>query len=115
LALTPEGYAVCGGGVNKDMTLAVGRVDMDDVLSTTEALLKPLAGKEGVILSYSCIARYLALGTKYTAEADKVIEVCKDMQYLYVCAGGEICPLPDENGKLKNYYHNYTNVFCKLS
>ena len=115
LALTPEGYAVCGGGVNKDMTLAVGRVDVEDVLSTAETLLKPLAGKDGVILSYSCIARYLALGTKYTAEADKVIEVCKDMQYLYVCAGGEICPLPDENGKLKNYYHNYTNVFCKLS
>jgi hypothetical protein len=95
--------------------LAVGRVDMEDVMSTTEDVLKPLVEKNSVILSYSCVARYFALGTRYTAEADKVSEICGDMQYLYVCSGGEICPLPDGSGKLKNYFHNYTNVFCRLS
>lgn len=115
LALTPEGHAVCGGAMTVGATLAVGRVDMEDVLSTTEEHFKSLIKKECVVLSYSCMARYMALGTRYTAEADKMSEMCGDMYYLYACSSGEICPIPDESGKLKNYYHNYTNVFCRLS
>jgi len=42
-------------------------------------------------------------------------ELAGDMRYLYACSGGEICPLPDTTGKLKNYFHNFTNVFCRLS
>jgi len=113
--LTPDGRAVCGGAMSVGATLAIGRVDMNDVLYTTEKTLKPLVEKDSVILSYSCIARYLALSANNTAEAEKVREITGDTQYLFTCSGGEICPLPDADGKLKNYYHNYTNVFCKLS
>ena len=112
---TPEGYAVCGGAMPKDVLLSLGRIDMEDVLYTTEKALGPLAEKNCLILSYSCIARYLVLGTNTMAEAEKVKEVAGDTKYLYACSGGEICPLPDADGKLKNYYHNYTNVFCKIS
>ena len=114
-ASTPEGHAVCGGAMPKDTILALGHIDMDDVLSTTEDALKPLVEKEGFILSYSCMARYLVLGANVTVEAEKVKEVAGGTQYLFACSGGEICPLPDVDGKLKNYYHNYTNVFCKIS
>jgi len=114
-ALTPEGAAVCGGAMPVDAALAIGRVDMEDVLLTTESALKPLMAKEGALLSYSCIARYLVLGTHTTAEANKIIEITGDASYLFACSGGEICPLPDAEGKLKNYYHNYTIVFCRLS
>ncbi|MCL2690304.1 MAG: FIST C-terminal domain-containing protein [Chitinispirillia bacterium] len=115
LSFTPEGHAFCGGEMTVGATLAVGRVDMEDVISTTEDILKTLVQKESTVLSYSCLVRYLTLGTKFTAEADKMGEVCGDMNYLYASAGGEICPIPDESGKLKNYFHNYTNVFCRLS
>lgn len=113
--LTPDGCAVCGGAMPVGATLAIGRVDMNDVLNTTEETLKPLVEKDSVILSYSCIARYLALGANNTAEAEKVREITGDTQYLFACSGGEICPLPDADGNLKNYYHNYTNVICRLS
>jgi len=114
-ALTPEGSAVCGGAMPVNATLSIGRVDMTDVLQTTEETLSPLADGESAILSYSCIARYLVLGTRTTAEADKIIEISKDAPYLFACSGGEICPLPDASGKLRNFYHNYTITFCKLS
>ncbi|MCL2812134.1 MAG: FIST C-terminal domain-containing protein [Clostridia bacterium] len=114
-ALTPDGAAVCGGAMPVDATLAIGRVDMADVLSTTENTLKPLMDEGGAVLSYSCIARYLVLGTQNTAEAGKVIEIAQDAPYLFACSGGEICPLPDADGNLKNYYHNYTIAFCRLS
>ena len=114
-ALTPDGHAVCGGAMTEGATLAIGRVDREDVLQTTEIALKPLADKESLVLSYSCMARYLALGADNAAEAEKVRDVAQDSPYLFACSGGEVCPLADADGKLKNFYHNYTNVFCKLS
>ena len=114
--LTHEGRVVCGGAMPVNATLALGRINMHDVLDTTEKALHTLIEKDCVILSYSCIARYLTLGVNYTAEAEKIIEVAGDeANYLFAHSGGEICPLPDENGKLVNYFHNFTNVFCRLS
>jgi hypothetical protein len=114
-ALTPEGYAVCGGAMQVNATLSIGHIDMDDVLQTTENTLKTLVQDDSVILGYSCMARYLVLGTHNTAEAEKVSDVLKDIPYLFACSGGEICPLPDANGKLRNFYHNYTIALCRLS
>jgi len=113
-ALTPDGSAVCGGAMPEGATLAVGRINMDDVLQTTETALKHINVKRGVILSYSCMARYLALGANSEAEAEKACSVVNGTEYAFSISGGEICPLPDADGKLKNLFHNYTNVFCRL-
>jgi hypothetical protein len=115
LAFSPEGHAICGGDMKTGTTLAIGRVDFEDVISTTEEILKSFVEKDCTVLSYSCVVRYLASGTKYMDEANKMAEMCKGTNYMFTSAGGELCSLPDENGKLKNYFHNYTNVFCKLS
>ena len=113
--LTPEGHAICGGSMPMGSTLAIGRIDMGDVLSTTEKTLSSLAEKDSTVLIYSCMGRYLALGADNNAEAGKVGEICGDSPYLFAYSGGEVCPMPDEEGKLKNIFHNYTIVFCKLS
>ena len=114
-ALTPEGYAVCGGAMPEGATLAIGSVNIEDVLLTTDKALRPFIKDDSFLLSYSCMARYLVLGANITAEAEKVKEVAGSKQYLFASSGGEICPLPDADGKFKNYFHNYTNVFCRLS
>ena len=114
-AVTPDGHAVCGGAMPVGATLAIGRILSDDVLRTTEESINKLAAKDGVLLSYSCMARFLALGANYTAEAEKVSDLTGGKQYAYSISAGEICPLPDADGKLINFFHNYTNVFCKLS
>ena len=114
-ALTPEGHVVCGGAMPQGATLALGRVDLNDVLQTTETVLQSVAKKDSFVLSYSCLARYLILSNNFTAEAEKVKEVVNGSPYLFAYSGGEICPLLDADGKWKNYYHNYTNVFCRLS
>ena len=114
-ALTPEGHAVCGGAMPVNATIAIGSLGTDDILYTTEKILKPFVEKDSVVLSYSCIARYFVLGANSSAEAEKMREMAAGAKYLFACSGGEICPLPDGNGKLKNFFHNFTNVFCKLS
>lgn len=114
-AITPEGYAICGGTMPEGATLSIGRLDVEDVLSTTEEIMKTFAERDCTILSYSCVARYYMLGANIKAEADKVKEASIEAKYQFVYSGGEICPLVDADGKLKNYSHSYTNVFCKLS
>ena len=115
-AFTPEGYAVCGGAMPEGATLSIGRVDADDVLSTTENMFEQLVDKDNnFILSYSCLARYLALGLNVTSEAEKIKAAADGANYHFAYSGGEICPLSDSDGKLKNYFHNYSIVFCKLS
>jgi len=113
-ALTPDGYTVCGGAMPVGATLAVGRIVMNDVLQTTEGVVKHIDVKGGAILSYSCMARYLSLGANSEAEAEKVSELTGGKNYIYAISGGEICPLPDADGKLKNLFHNYTNVICRI-
>ena len=113
--LTPEGCVVCGGKMPVNATLGIGHVDRDGVLKTTSEALRLLIENEGFVLCYSCIARYLILGSDSAAEAEKVIDISGGAGYLFSYTGGEICPLPDANGELKNMYHNFTIVFCRLS
>lgn len=113
--VTPEGHAVCGGTVPVNATLALGRVDKEDVLQTTGDAFTALAEKDATVLCYSCVARYFVLGADNTAEAKIVKAAAENAGYLFASSGGEICPLPDADGRLKNYFHNYTIVFCKLS
>ncbi len=113
-ALTPDGSVVCGGAMPQQATLGIGSIDLEDVLRTTGGALKSLADKNGALLCYSCIGRYLALGANSSAEAKAFAGATGDLSYLFACSGGEICPLPDVSGKLKNFYHNYTAVMCRL-
>jgi hypothetical protein len=121
-ALTPEGHAVCGGSMPVGATLAIGGLNADDVLSTTEKTIEKTLGtfaeennkNDNTVLIYSCMSRYLALGVDNTAEVEKAGEILGDTSYLFSYSAGEICPLPSGQGSLKNYFHNYTAVFCKL-
>jgi hypothetical protein len=114
-AITPEGHAVCGGLMPEGATIAIGRIDVDDVLSTVEETLTPFVDDESVIICYTCMARYLALGVNSTAEAERVMEIASRNNYILACSGGEIAPLPNEAGKMRNFFHNFTIIFCKLS
>jgi hypothetical protein len=115
IAITPDGRAVCGGLMPEGATLAIGRLDTDDVLNTTESILESFAEKDGDMLIYSCMSRYLALGGDNNAEAEKVNKTARGSSYIFACSAGEICPVPDGEGGFKNIFHNYSIVFCKFS
>jgi len=115
-AVSPEGHVACGGKMPLGATMGIGHVDMNDVLKTTEKTVQTLMEGDSLVLCYSCIARYLVLGVHSTAEVDKIIEASSDgSEYHFAYSGGEICPMPDANGNLKNVYHNFTIVFCRLN
>jgi hypothetical protein len=70
-------------------------------------------------LNYSCAGRSWSLGTKFLAECEAYAAYHQRLakngisaNYILSYSGGEICPVPDKDGKLVNCLHNYTLISC---
>lgn len=116
-ALTPEGYAVCGGEVPVGAILTVGSIDAQEVVTTTRERLAEAINGEGLngMLIYSCVGRYFSLGYHPTDEMDAVREILKDtdIPYHFAYSGCELCPVEIEGrGETRNRSHNDTCVIC---
>jgi hypothetical protein len=116
-AITPEGYAVCGGDVPVGATLSVGNMDGNDIVRATTGTLDEIAGAENpdVLILFSCIGRYLAMGYEPYREISAVHEALdgKGLNYIFAYSGGEICPAhggADES--TVNHFHNLTFTAC---
>jgi hypothetical protein len=100
-AITPEGYAVCGGDIPVGATLSVGRFDGDEIVRATSAKLEEIKNDPApnVVLIFSCIGRYLSLGYEPDVEGDKVKEVLEGVgvPYTMTYSGGELCPVYGTN------------------
>lgn len=116
-ALTPEGYAVCGGDIPEGTTLSIGTINYDEVLKTTnEAIdeIKKHDDKNGAVM-FSCAGRYFALGFESHGEMNLLNDSFpKDIPYILTYSGGEFCPVYDEEGNLYNRFHNDTFTACLL-
>lgn len=114
-ALTPEGYAVCGGDIPLGATLLVGAINPAQVLTTTDELLQRVlaAGKSGGALFFSCVGRYFAQGFDTTAELQKIVgKDWSSLPYSMCYSGGELCPVYNKEGNSFNRNHNDTFVAC---
>ena len=117
-ALTPEGYAVCGGDVPVGATLSVGSIDADEVIETTERKLLEAIGSGGYdcFLIFSCVGRYFSLGYNPMGEMEKLQEVLDDsgVPYHFAYAGTEISPVygRENDESLMNRSHNDTCIIC---
>jgi hypothetical protein len=105
--------AVCGGGIPENGTVAIGSIDLDDVLSTakstTESAVK--TAKNGMLV-FPCFSRNLMLGTDVLAEMDIIAEHAGGIPYHLCYSGGEIAPVQDSEGTLQNRFHNFSITIC---
>ena len=120
-ALTPEGYAVCGGNIPVGATLSVGSINADEVLETTRDGISQVItnGNYDCLLMYSCVGRYFALGYNPQDEIEKVKSLLNDtgIPYHFAYSGCEICPVYSNDtalGNTINRSHNDTLVICAL-
>jgi hypothetical protein len=127
-AITPEGYAVCGGDIPKGAVISVGSIDADSVVEATAAKLDEIVagGKPGeeTVLVFSCLGRYLALGYTPSREMDTIKEKLNGagIAFSFMYSGGEICPVEggteggdDEASGVANRFHNDTFIALSLS
>ncbi|MDR1950475.1 MAG: FIST C-terminal domain-containing protein [Spirochaetaceae bacterium] len=113
---SPEGYCICGGAVPEGCSMAVGSIDVEDVLKTAIASIeaRPADPEEG-LLFFSCAGRNFALGLDIMAELKAVREsLGTDRPYMFAYSGGEICPVLTNDGNLKNRFHNVTLICCSF-
>ncbi|MGB2579645.1 hypothetical protein AAIR98_001564 [Elusimicrobium simillimum] len=116
-ALTPEGYAVCGGIMPVNTTLGIGSIDHDEVIATTKKSITKIAqsNQNNGLIIFSCVVRNIVLGFDVMAEMETVRDILgAKTPYIMSYSGGEICPVPGENGKLVNRFHNDTIITCSF-
>jgi hypothetical protein len=118
-AITPEGYAVCGGKMPVGASLTVGTINAEEVLATTEETLKiALAigesnGNKNGMLIFSCVGRFFAQGFDPAAEIKKVKETLDNkLPFHLAYSGTELCPVYGNNRAAFNRSHNDTIVIC---
>ncbi|MDR2782662.1 MAG: FIST C-terminal domain-containing protein [Treponema sp.] len=120
-SITEEGYAVFGVEIPIGATIALGKLDANDVLKTTQDAVTRIAdlraqGKASCALMYSCITRGIIVGVNYLAELDIVSNTLNGVIPFQCCySGSEICPVPNASGKLANHVHTFTFITCVLT
>ncbi|MDL2284360.1 FIST C-terminal domain-containing protein [Oxalobacter sp. OttesenSCG-928-P03] len=114
-SFTPEGYAVCGGRMPVNATLAIGRLDYSAVLEKTTETMRELLAEENIngIIMYPCMVRNIMLGPDTDDEIRAVMDMIGDrVPYHLSYAGGEICPVQGNDDHLINCFHNFTFIAC---
>ena len=117
-------YIFATGALQKGVKIKFSVLDGDKTLQSAAKLVEDLCQlKENDMLAYSCGARAWSLGADHSSEAKvvhkKAEEFCKThnirLNYSTAYAGGEICPIIDNTGKLVNALHNYTLIVCTFN
>ena len=101
----------------KELRIQSGYTQMEiaDKLEVTVAYISSIeSGRSKLnlrtLLCYSCAARFLALASNTSAEAEACqARVPEGISMLGMYGNGEFCPLPgNKTGKLHNFFHNFT-------
>lgn len=116
LAISPEGYLVCGGAMREGSVLSIGAQDKDSVVETAGNLFTRYDGEYAAGLFYSCHSRGLALGLDVSAEFDLLRErFAGRFPVMMAYSGGEICPRRGADGQYHTMSHSDTLVACGLA
>ena len=122
-AVTPEGYAVCGGDIPEGAILSVSLFDSTEILESSKATITQLSEdiarhNAQVVLAYSCIGRYFSLGIDSDAEAKLLQDALAEsgVPHAFTYCGGEQCPVGSKDGSdsLTNRAHNSTFIAVVL-
>jgi hypothetical protein len=109
------------GNIEEGSMISFGQLDAE---ATNESAVKAfnavIDDGASCFLGISCVARSWANGMDYLREYIDIADIYKDardnkgktLSYQIINSGGEICPVPDKDGKLVNTLHNYTLTIC---
>jgi hypothetical protein len=104
-AEAPEGTFFSGSEIDHEGIIETAKISIEKALKT---------GKTSGVLMFPCVTRYIMLAPESAREMELVVNAIGDTPYALAYAGGEICPIRGEDGKLHNHFHNYTFSLCVL-
>jgi hypothetical protein len=113
--INKDGSVTCSANIPSGCTLSIGSPGSGEVCKTAEQITANLKQEEGgeAALIFSCFSRSVVLANPH----DEMEAVWREMEhsslpYLFIYAGGEICPGVNKERKTVNRYHNYTIISC---
>ena len=112
-----DGSLLCGGEVENGAYITVGEITVKGILSTAdEGMTKLLdCGRRNGALILPCVTRYVMMLPDHNNELKHIASRLENgtiMPYMAGYAGGEICPVRDESGILRNRFHGFTFSAC---
>ena len=111
-----DGSLLCGGETPVGASISIGEITPEGILaSADEGITRILeSGKTNGALFLPCVTRYVMLTPDHNSELVLAEERMGKSQIPYMVgySGGEICPVRDESGNLRNCFHNYTFSAC---
>lgn len=116
--LFDDGSVLTGGNMPEGTSFAVGSIDPEGIFESSKAGLNEITAAENrkATLLLPCVTRYIMLAPDQESELRLVTETLKTSGHPFMMgySGGEICPMPGDDGKLINRFHNYTFCACVL-
>ncbi len=116
--LFEDGSVLTGGEMPVGTSFAVGSIDAPGIFESAEDGLRKIEALEDrqATLLLPCVTRYIMLAPNQEAELNAIEERLSGTgkPYMMGYSGGEICPMPGPDGKLRNRFHNYTFCACVL-
>ncbi len=114
--LFDEGHVLTGGEMPVGTSIAVGNIDAAGIFESAEYGLQQILDLKDrqTTLLLPCVTRYIMLAPDQEGELRMIDEKLSNSgkPFMMGYSGGEICPMPGSDGKLKNRFHNYS--FCAL-
>jgi len=116
-AVNGDGSISCGGEVTEGASVAVGEITTNSVMaSAKEGMDRALgSGRRGGALLLPCISRSIMLDPNHDDELELVAAAVgngKVLPFMAGYSGGELCPVRDNAGVLRNRFHNFTFSVC---
>ena len=116
--LLDDGSVLAGGELPIGTPISVGSIDAHGIFESSEAGLNQILERENrrATLLLPCVTRYIMLAPDQEREL-RLIEKklsAEGRPFMMGYSGGEICPVPDANGKLRNRFHNYSFCACVI-
>jgi hypothetical protein len=116
--LFDDGSVLTGGEMPQGTSFAVGSIDAEGIFeSARDGLKKVLDCKDRrATLLLPCVTRYIMLAPDQESELRLIEEKLagSGTPFMMGYSGGEICPMPGQDGELHNRFHNYTFCACVL-
>jgi hypothetical protein len=116
--LFEDGSVLTGGEMPVGTSVAVGSIDAEGIFESAEnGIRRILQHKDRrAALLLPCVTRYIMLAPDQERELRLIEEKLGKGggAYMMGYSGGEICPMPGADGKLRNRFHNYTFCACLL-
>lgn len=116
--LFEDGSVLTGGEMPVGTSFAVGSIDAQGIVESAEEGLRQILACEDrqATLLLPCVTRYIMLAPDQESELRLIHERLSAPRHPFMMgySGGEICPVPGPDGKLRNRFHNYTFCACVL-